>query len=69
MVVPTSICRPIVCDSVGMTTFFLSEENKSWKGEEEEKNGRIINRGGSNFKLQGFHGGSITKWFDAMFSF
>jgi len=28
-----------------------------------------MNRGGNDFKLQGFHGGSITKWTDAMFSF
>jgi len=28
-----------------------------------------MNRGGNDFKLQGFHGGSITKWIDAMFSF
>lgn len=27
-----------------------------------------MNRGGNDFKLRGFHGGSITKWIDAMFS-
>jgi hypothetical protein len=70
MAIPAYICRPIVCDSAGMTVnvLFLFVENKSWKGE-EEKNGKIMNRGGNDFKLQGFHGGGITKRIDAMFSF